>query len=104
MDSSPDFGSLSDHELAKFINELAVEEMEISYRRRILHGKIDILRAELVNRRRKGDQRGDDVGGSGVREPRRPNPQRGAGGVSLPVTDVAGDIPAGPPPQLSPDE
>ncbi len=35
--------------------------MEISYRRRILHGKIDILRAELVNRLRKKHESGDDV-------------------------------------------
>ena len=40
-------------ELKKLIKELTDEEMEISYRRRILHGKIDILRAELVNRLRK---------------------------------------------------
>jgi hypothetical protein len=33
--------------------------MEISYRRRILHGKIDILRAELVNRLRKKDEGGE---------------------------------------------
>ena len=26
------------------------EEKEVSYRRRLLHGKIDILRAELVSR------------------------------------------------------
>ena len=35
--------------------------VEISYRRRILHGKIDILRAELVNRLRKKHEGGEDV-------------------------------------------
>ena len=35
--------------------------MEISYKRRILHGKIDILRAELVNRLRKKDESGELV-------------------------------------------
>jgi hypothetical protein len=33
----------------------------VSYRRRILHGKIDILRAELVNRLRKQHESGEDV-------------------------------------------
>jgi hypothetical protein len=46
----PDIGSLSDEELKELINELTDEEREVSYRRRVLHGKIDILRAELVNR------------------------------------------------------
>jgi len=46
----PDLGSLSDEELKKLIGELEREELEVSYQRRILHGKIDILRAELVAR------------------------------------------------------
>jgi hypothetical protein len=48
----PDLGSLTDLELKDVIRQLTEEETEISYRRRILHGKIDILRAELVNRLR----------------------------------------------------
>jgi hypothetical protein len=51
MDTTfPDLGSLTDQELKDLIKQLTEEEMEISYRRRILHGKIDILRAELVAR------------------------------------------------------
>ena len=50
MEPLPDFASLSDDELKRLIEELETEEREISYRRRILHGKIDILRAELVTR------------------------------------------------------
>jgi RsiG-like len=46
----PDLARLSDDELKKLIDELTLEEQEVSYRRRILHGKIDILRAELVAR------------------------------------------------------
>ena len=46
----PDLGSLSDVELKDVIRQLTEEETEISYKRRILHGKIDILRAELVAR------------------------------------------------------
>ena len=53
MDTFPDLGSLSDQELKDLIQQLTEEEVDVSYRRRILHGKIDILRAELVNRLRK---------------------------------------------------
>jgi hypothetical protein len=49
----PDLASLSDPELKQLIEELTHEEQEVSYRRRILHGKIDILRAELVVRLQK---------------------------------------------------
>lgn len=59
MDTFPDLGSLTDQELKDLIKDLATEEIEISYRRRILHGKIDILRAELVNRLRRKDQSGE---------------------------------------------
>jgi len=46
----PDLGSLSDEDLKQLIDELSAKEREVSYERRILHGKIDILRAELVAR------------------------------------------------------
>jgi hypothetical protein len=49
----PDLASLSDPQLKELIDELTREEQEVSYRRRILHGKIDILRAELVVRLQK---------------------------------------------------
>jgi hypothetical protein len=61
MDTFPDLGSLTDQELKELIQQLTEEEMDISYRRRILHGKIDILRAELVNRLRKKHEGGEDV-------------------------------------------
>jgi len=57
----PELGSLSDEELKKLIDELTLEEQEISYKRRILHGKIDILRAELVSRLRQKHERGEAV-------------------------------------------
>ncbi len=50
MEPLPDLASLSDKELKSFIDDLQREEQEVSYRRRLLHGKIDILRAELVSR------------------------------------------------------
>ncbi len=61
MDTFPDLGSLADQELKDLIKGLTEEEREISYHRRILHGKIDILRAELVNRLRRKDETGDLV-------------------------------------------
>jgi hypothetical protein len=60
-DSFPDLGALSDDELKQLIQRATEEEQEVSYRRRILHGKIDILRAELVNRLRKKHQEGESV-------------------------------------------
>jgi hypothetical protein len=61
MDTFPDLGSLTDEELKELIAQLSDEEMEISYQRRILHGKIDILRAELVNRLRKRHDTGEEI-------------------------------------------
>jgi hypothetical protein len=46
----PDLASLSDAELKELIDKLTHEEAEVSKQRRLLHGKIDILRAELVAR------------------------------------------------------
>ena len=60
-DSFPDLGSLSDAELKKLIQKFTEEEEQVSYKRRILHGKIDILRAELVNRLRKKREEGEAV-------------------------------------------
>jgi anti-sigma-K factor RsiG len=60
-DTFPDLGSLSDEELKDLIDKLTEEENEISYKRRVLHGKIDILRAELVNRLRDKHERGDSM-------------------------------------------
>ncbi len=59
MEPLPDLATLSDHDLKGLIDEYTKEEQEVSYRRRILHGKIDILRAELVARLQKtaGPQR-----------------------------------------------
>jgi anti-sigma-K factor RsiG len=49
----PDLGSLSDSELKSLIDDLQAQEDEVSFQRRMLHGKIDILRAELVARLQK---------------------------------------------------
>jgi len=61
MDTFPDLGSLTDQELKELIQQLTEEEIDVSYRRRMLHGKIDLLRADLVNRLRKKHEGGEDV-------------------------------------------
>ena len=53
MEPLPDLASLSDEDLKGLIDEYTKEEQEVSYQRRLLHGKIDILRAELVARLQK---------------------------------------------------
>ncbi|MEN3341129.1 MAG: hypothetical protein V7644_533 [Actinomycetota bacterium] len=53
MELLPDLATLSDEDLKRLIDEYTREEQEVSYRRRILHGKIDILRAEVVARLQK---------------------------------------------------
>jgi hypothetical protein len=56
MEALPDLASLSDSELKALIKQLETEENAISYQRRMLHGKLDILRAELVARlQQKGE-------------------------------------------------
>jgi hypothetical protein len=53
LEPLPDLASMSDEELKQLIDEETRKENEISYQRRLLHGKIDILRAELVARLQK---------------------------------------------------
>ncbi len=59
MEPLPDFASLSDDALRTLIHELEAEENEVSYRRRLLQGRIDILRAELVARLQKQLESGE---------------------------------------------
>jgi hypothetical protein len=61
MDTFPDLGALSDQDLKELIEGLTAEERDVSHRRRLLHGKIDILRAELVNRLRTEREEGEPV-------------------------------------------
>lgn len=46
----PDLTSFSEEELKSELESCAEEERDISYRRRVLQGRIDLLRAELVRR------------------------------------------------------
>ncbi|CAN5460969.1 hypothetical protein BH20ACT19_BH20ACT19_01510 [soil metagenome] len=69
MDTFPDLGALTDVELKEMIQQLTEEEQDVSYQRRILHGKIDILRAELVNRLRKKHEEGESaISGADVQQ------------------------------------
>ena len=52
MEALPDLGTLSDAQLRQMIRDLEREVNEVSYHRRMLQGKIDILRAERVARKR----------------------------------------------------
>jgi hypothetical protein len=45
--SIPDLGSLSDADLKRLIDDLEREETEVSFERRKLHGRIEILRNEV---------------------------------------------------------
>jgi hypothetical protein len=53
LEPLPDLSILTDDDLRSMIRELEKEEDDISFRRRVLHGRIDILRAELVARLRE---------------------------------------------------
>ena len=53
MEPLPDLTTLTDDDLRVMIRELEQEEDEVSFRRRVLHGRIDILRAEHVARLRE---------------------------------------------------
>ena len=55
MEPLPDFGSLSDAELKQLIDELTKQE-------RILHERIDLLRAELQARKTEGKSVMEDPG------------------------------------------
>ncbi len=52
VDPLPDLAELDDAALRQLIDDYVAEEQQVSYRRRILHGYIDILRSELISRRK----------------------------------------------------
>ncbi len=86
----PDIGSMNDEELKRMIDQLTEEEREVSYRRRVLHGQIDLMRAELVNRLKSKRDGGQSLlSGSDVTRlteillgkiPSTPAPDEGEGG------------------------
>lgn len=60
-DALLDLEQKSNEELRALLDELYAEEQRVSYRRRVLHGKIDILRAELVRRLKSQREAGEDL-------------------------------------------
>lgn len=60
-DALLDLEHRTNEELRELLDELYAEEQRVSYRRRVLHGKIDILRSELVRRLKAGREAGEDI-------------------------------------------
>lgn len=80
MELFPDLSTLSDEQLAAYLHEREEEESAISYRRRMLHGRIDLLRGELVARLRR------QVEGGGLTPTEQPLRER-------PLFEGTGDVP-----------
>jgi hypothetical protein len=53
LEPFPDLPNLSDDDLKELIDDLTRQEQEVSYQRRLLHARIDLLRTELVARLQK---------------------------------------------------
>lgn len=77
----------SDDELKALLDELCEEEERLSFKRRILHGKIDILRAELVERLKYKREKGESIISSADIERLTEILAKGVSGVSR--TDIA---------------
>ncbi len=56
MDAHPDLSTLTDAELKDLIRSLTAEELEVSKQRRLLHGRIELLKSELVGRLKGRDE------------------------------------------------
>jgi hypothetical protein len=54
IEPMPDLDALADDELREMIERLEHEEDDVSLERRVIHGRIDILRAERTRRRHGG--------------------------------------------------
>ena len=49
-EGEPDLTDLSEEELGESLKALVKEERDLSYRRRVVQGRIDLIRSELVRR------------------------------------------------------
>ena len=56
MDAQPDLTQLTDEELKSLIRQLTEEEREVSMQRRVLHGRIEMLKSELLARLKGRDE------------------------------------------------
>jgi hypothetical protein len=61
VEAFPDLVSISDDDIYRLLAELEQEEEQVSYRRRRLHGQIDMLRLERTSRLRRHVEAGDAV-------------------------------------------
>ena len=77
----PDLSKLSDDDLQSRVRDLEHEEDSISFRRRMLHGRIDILRAEYVARLRTQMNDGGEV------------PDHEPGPLERPIYEGTGELP-----------
>jgi hypothetical protein len=77
----PDLSMLSDEDLQRRIRDLEHEEDAISFRRRVLHGRIDILRAEYVSRLRQHVTHAEAM------------PEHEPAGLERPIFEGTGDLP-----------
>lgn len=98
MDDIVDLVSQSDEELRALIAQLEAEERDISRQRRILQGKLDILRAELVMRLHHKHSEGesvitaDDVEGlSRILAGQGPEADEDEAGAEAPTAGAEGD-------------
>jgi hypothetical protein len=57
VEAFPDLATVPDEDLKQLIERYQAEEREVSFRRRMLHGYIDMLRAELVARLQRTEGR-----------------------------------------------
>jgi hypothetical protein len=56
-----ELSGMDDKELKDMLDKLYREEEKVSYRRRIIHGKIDVLRVELVRRLKTKQSKGEKL-------------------------------------------
>lgn len=52
MDEPTDLSGLSNADLKVHIDQLTDEERDLSFRRRMVHGRLDLARNELIRRRK----------------------------------------------------
>jgi hypothetical protein len=88
MDDDLDFSVLTDDDLRE-----RIARVELSADSEPLQRKLDVMRAELINRLRSSGRGRGDSGGpddpSGVREPRRPRRPSGSDAIQLRGADDA---------------
>jgi hypothetical protein len=54
---------LSEDDLVREFRKLRADEHDVSYERRLMHGRIDVVRAEILNRMAESETRSDSLEG-----------------------------------------